>query len=131
MRHSGTDWLKASLKVGEMSLLGEAVGDLLGELYQGIYHLSTRTLERVDWSCDYHIAITVPPGFSTFDGCRLTHLVLLCHDRMIRCEIEGVSSSGYLKLRFHQRKREGATHERHPSIEDAIQALRVNNRVNP
>ena len=125
MKHSGSDWLKDSLRIGEMSPLGEAVGDLLGELYQGIYHIESRALERVDWSNDLWISIVLPPAFATFDGCRLTHLVLLCHDRMIRCEIKGKSSWGHMEFMFHQRKgRDGQMHERHPTIEKAIEGLR-------
>ncbi len=47
--YAGSDWIKKSLKITKMSPIGEAVADLLGEVYQGIYHLETRSLRKVDW----------------------------------------------------------------------------------
>lgn len=123
-KYSGSDWLKYSLKIENMSPLGEAVGDLLGAIYRGIYHISSRALEKVDWTDTYHIAIILGPDLSTVDRNNLTELVVLCHDRMIRCSIEGVGPR-YMRLRFHQRKvRTGCISERYPTIEQAIKDIR-------
>lgn len=125
MKFSGSDWLKESLRVGDMSEIGEAVGDLLGDIYRGIYHINSSALEKVDWSDPYSIEIVLPPEFCTVDGNKLTELVVLCHDRMIRCSIQGISSWGHMKMRFHQRnKRSGMMHERYPTIEDVIKDIR-------
>ena len=126
MTYAGNEWIKSSFKV-EMSPLGEAVADLLGVLYQGIYHIDSARLKKVDWSNDHHIAIVLPSnGFATVDFGRLTHLVILCHDRLIRCEIKGKSPWGYMELMFHARKsRTGKLSERHPTIEDAIKSYRA------
>ena len=122
--YSGSDWLKKDLKVDEMSEIGEAVGNLLGELYQGIYHIPKKALKRVDWSDPHFIRVILYGELATFDGCRLTHLVLMCHDRMIRCSVSG-KGPNYLELYFHPRKaRVGSMSERHPTIEDHIKILR-------
>ena len=127
MIHAGSDWIKKDLRIlGEMSPLGEEVADLLGDLYQGIYHIDSKRLKAVNWSNNLWISIILPHnGFATFDFRRLTHLVLLCHDRLIRCEIKGKSPWGYMELMFHKRKgRTGNMFERHPTIEDAIKMYR-------
>jgi len=61
---------------------------------------------------------------STFDFDGLTKLVLLAHDRMIRVDLAG-SSPGRVKMLLHKRhKRDGAMHERHPTIETALETHR-------
>lgn len=128
MKYSGSDWLKASLRVGKMSKLGEAVGDLLGQVYAGIYHIESRALERVEWDNDHHIIIILPGEFATFDSSRLTHLVVLCHDKCLRMSIRGKSSWGYMELMFHAREgRTGPMHSRCPTIEQAIESIRAAN----
>lgn len=86
---------------------------------------------------DHHVSGTVKPhgsgiennttataGFSTFDFSYLTTAVLLAHDRCIRFSIEP-SGPRMLKLVFHKRhSREGRMHEKHPTIEQAIEAFR-------
>lgn len=63
-------------------------------------------------------------GFSTFDFAYLTRAVIMAHDRMIRFTIQP-SGPGMLKLVLHKRhKREGQMHERHPTIEKAIEDFR-------
>lgn len=72
------------------------------------------------------IAVNLRYGFSaaTFDFSGLTEAVILAHDRCIRFEIEP-SGPGMLKLVFHKRDgREGAMHERHPTLEQAVEVLR-------
>lgn len=59
-------------------------------------------------------------GFATFDYSRLTGLVVLAHDRMIRVEVipSGPGRIGFGLWKRHSR--EGRMSERHPTIEDAI-----------
>ena len=95
---------------------------LLGELFLGFHHLpgvpkpygrGIRLDHRPQW-------------LSTFDFDSLTRLVFLAHDRAIRVEIDG-SGPGMVKLVLHKRIREGVMHERHPTIEAALQRWREDN----
>lgn len=119
MVYAGSDWIKSNIQP-EMSALGERVADLLGDLFCGIYHLDHRALRRVDWGNDHHIIFSLGwQSLSTYDNDLLTQLVILCHDRTLRCSISG-NAYKYLELMFHQRQRDGGYFERHPTIEDAI-----------
>lgn len=118
-KYSGADWVQKNI-VQDMSDLGRSVADLLGDLYLGIYHLNPKSLRKVDWTNDVWIGVTVRDGLGTWDYNDLTRLVILCHDRMLRCQIDGLAP-GYLRLAFHKRtQREGANSKRHPTIEQAV-----------
>ncbi len=121
--HSGSGWIQKSLKK-EMSPLGEAVANLLGRVFAGIYHLPSATLRRVNWKDPYYIEYIHRGELATFDFSHLTALVVFAHDEMIRVSIEGCGP-GYMKFLFHQRdRRTGSASERYPTIEDHIDALR-------
>lgn len=124
-KFAGADWVKSALKVDELSPLGVAVANLLGDLFGGIYHLEDRDLKKVEWDNDHHIIFVLNwKDLSTFDSSLLTSLVILCHDRAIRCQISARSSKG-IELMFHQRTRSGGISERHPTIEEAINRVRA------
>lgn len=122
--YAGSDWIKSAFKI-EMSPLGEEVADLLGDVFLGIYHLDIGQLSKTNWDNDTWIDFALGwHQLSTFDGNELTRLVILCHDRMIRCSI-GAKNFHHIGLMFHKRKgREGSINERHPTIEDAIKQIR-------
>lgn len=127
--YAGADWIEGNLFPGENRLpklpeFGAMVADLLGDLYQGIYHLSTTSLRATEWHNLAWIEICVPDELATFDGDRLTMLVILAHERHIRVSVSGASNK-YLRLIFHPRKRDGGFTERHPTIEAAIETCRV------
>ena len=71
------------------------------------------------------VAVSVFAGtLATIDNDRLTRLVLLAHDRMIRVEM-AASSPGRVKLALHKRhEREGCMSGRHPTIETALASHR-------
>lgn len=120
---AGADWLERSLKV-QLSPLGRKVGDILGIVFRGIYHLRDRDLRATEWGCDWCIQIRLPRDLATWDGWELTALVVLCHDGGIRLEISA-HTFNHLKLMFHQREsREGGMSERLPSIESQIASVR-------
>ncbi len=130
MEYSGSDWLKASLKVGDMSPLGEAAADFLGDLFLGIYHMNTTSLRKVDWTDPYYIRVTLPSGLSmaTVDGNMLTKIVVLAHDRMLRVDILSVGPR-YLALLIHQRHnrlREDGISRWCPTLEDHAAIIRKN-----
>jgi len=67
---------------------------------------------------------TYAGGWATWDYESLTRLVILGHDRMIRVELRpsGPRMVGFGLFKRHSR--EGAMHEWHPTIEQAIERNR-------
>lgn len=113
------------MKVTDMSPLGIAVADLLGDVFKGIYHLDYKALSRVRWNDNYCIIFILSWwDLSTFDFDELTKLVVLSHDRMIRISINAVAPHR-MQLLFHQRKtRIGSISERMPTMEEHIEIIR-------
>lgn len=123
MKHIGSEWIKAAFRV-ECSPLGKAVADLLGDVFQGIYHLDENSLRKTDWSDKFCISVTLPyMTLSTFDSANLTWLVVCCHDRCLRMSIKA-KTINYLELTFHQRHRDGGISQSHPTIEAHIERIR-------
>lgn len=123
-KYAGADWIKSALKVKDMSPLGEETANILGELYLGIYHLESHQLKKVDWSQQHNIDVVLGwQSFSTYDDDKLTKLCFLAHHRAIRVEINPHSFK-YLRLTLSRRSRLGAKHERHPSIDQAVNAFK-------
>lgn len=123
---AGAGWIEHAMSYdGEMSDLGRTVADLLGDVFFGIYHMNTTSLRKVDWGNTQCIVVTLDTELATYDSDALTRLVVLCHDRLIRCSIQGLAP-GYIRAMFHQRhKREGgARWERHPTLETASKQIR-------
>lgn len=122
--YAGADWLKPAICPRGVSPFGEKVANILGDVFFGIYHLNRRTLSKVDWMNDHDIEIVIYDGLSTYDSDKLTRLVVLCHDRMVRLEI-CAARNNYLRLCFGHRKfRYGDTYTSHPTLEDAAERIR-------
>lgn len=122
MKHAGADWLY-SAGVKEISDFGKQVADLVGCVFQGIYHISDEAL-KVDWKHTAFIQISLPrQQFATFDANLLTILVVLAHDQCIRVSIHSRGMNTLL-LTFHPRKREGGYSERHPTLEEHVKQIR-------
>lgn len=100
------------------------VMDIVGMVGGGIYNAPI-AWDSVDWQFGSGIALIWHQGngFSTFDFNRLTLLVFLCHEARIRCEIE-VAAPRMFRLMFWQRKATGGMSERHPNLDEAVQAFR-------
>lgn len=126
--YAGADWIKDILDhqqpVITMSPLGIAVADLLGDLFAGIYHLNYTSLKKVDWANDRWIIFHLDRHLSTFDSDDLTRLVVLCHDRCIRCDLTG-KGPRIIEMVFHQRQRDGSMYARHPTLEAAAAGIRA------
>jgi hypothetical protein len=125
-QYSGANWIKSSLKVEEMSPLGEAVADLLGSVFKGIYHLDMKALRRVEWANRHHIIFILSwHSLSTWDFNDLTRLVVLCHDKLLRLEIDAVAPHR-MELMFHQRCVFNGENGMvgHPTIEQNIEIIR-------
>ena len=93
---------------------------MLGALFRGFHHIPTEPKEHGSG-----IEINFRPhSLATFDFDQLTRLVLLSHDWGVRADIGG-SGPAMIKLVLHKRhKRDGSMCERHPTIEQAINAFR-------
>jgi hypothetical protein len=88
------------------------------ELYRGEHHFpSDLKPYGLGWSMIHAVSL------ATFDFDNLTRLVLLAHDRCIRAEVSQ-GSPNRLRIAIWKREREGATYERHPTIEQAIEEFR-------
>ena len=123
MGYSGHEWIQKQIKY-DMSELGKASADLLGDVFKGIYHLSYTSLLKVKWDDNYCIEFSYYGDLTTVDFNHLTILVILAHDRMIRVNLTGIGP-GYIRMQFHQReKREGSMSERYPTIETHIENIR-------
>ena len=113
------DWLKGHKPGIEISPLGEKVCNLLGLLYEGLYHFSGYS--RVNWNDPYCIEVNVRLNeFATFDADRLTLLVFLAHEFCVRIEL-ATSGPGLMKLFISERNRDGDTYHRHPTLDQAAE----------
>jgi hypothetical protein len=112
--------LAARLKCSD---LGQEAANILGQVYQGIYHIQD-AVGRTDWSNPHHIEVTLNGELASWDFNHLTSLIVLCHDRAVRVAVEGTARR-YLTLRFHRRRRQGGTDERHPHLDEHAALIRA------
>ncbi len=130
-KYAGADWVEGNLKYWKkgglkMSELGVRVADLLGELFNGIYHLDDKQLAKVEWDNDHHICFSLGwRSLATTDFNDLTRLVFLAHHLSLRVEIEA-STHNFLRFIFHPRKRSGAGYGKHPTLDEAVMAFKKN-----
>ena len=131
-KYAGADWIEKTFKISKMSQLGKEVADLLGDLFFGIYHLPSVALRKVDWGNDLCIRITLSTSMATFDGDKLTRLVVLSHDRMLRVDL-GPCNFQHMELLVHKRKnREGGdTYHRMPTMERHLEMIRGAYAIKP
>lgn len=120
-RPAGADWIRQALKV-EPSPLGATVADLLGVVYGGIYNAPINH-RKVAWTDPEWIEVAAYGSLDTYDGNRLTKLVLLAHALCVRVEVNPCNMR-YLKLCFSPRLRDGGTWKRHPTIDQAVAEFR-------
>jgi len=101
-----------------MKLTEEEARDFFAAFYRGEHHFPSKLKPYGDgWSMSQFGSL------ATFDGDGLTRLVLLAHERCIRVQIEQ-GGPNRLRIAIHKREREGRMYERHPTIEQAIEAFR-------
>lgn len=125
VKYAGADWISEVTRK-PISDLGRDVADILGQVYQGIYHLDKQAL-KVDWSNEDWIEIVIWGCLCTWDFSHLTNLVIMCHETAIRLELIAAAPN-YLRLVFYRRKRQAeATSKRHPTIEEAVERVRKHN----
>lgn len=122
-KYEGADWIRRQ-HAPDISKFGVIVADILGQAFEGIYHISDECFhKRVQWYNDRRIVIVIGRYLSTFDDDKLTRLVLLCHAHAVRMSIEG-AANGYLRLIFTPREREAkSSWDRHPTLRQAVISL--------
>ncbi len=124
LKYAGADWVESAERV-KCSPLGREVADILGQVFRGLYHLEhCGGFSKTDWANTRFVEVRISGQLATYDAHALTDLVILCHDRRIRLEIN--PNMRTLLLRFHQRRSRsgGSVWERHPTIEAAIESTR-------
>jgi len=122
--YQGAEYIRGAI-CKDISPLGIEVANILGQAWAGIYHLEHEIRhKRTHWENPHWIEIVIYGGLATWDFNQLTQLVVLCHDRAIRLEING-AANGYLKLMFHPRKRKGLSiYSKHPTLEENTKLIR-------
>jgi len=86
---AGAEWVAGHTKQ-QMSPVGIATANLLGQLFQGIYHLPMSLIEHCDWTDEVCTVISVPVnGMASVDFNGLTRLVFLAHAFSMRVQVEG------------------------------------------
>ena len=86
---------------------------MLRDFFRGFHHAPKIKC------CGNGIEANTGKPMATWDFDTLTKLVIMSHDRCIRTEI-APSGPGRLKIRLWKRSAEGLIHERHPSLNEAI-----------
>lgn len=105
-----------------MKLLEEEAKKFFSDFYRGEHHFPTKLKPWGEgWAMNHFAAL------STFDFNDLTRLVLLAHDRCVRVAVEPLNCK-YVRIAIWKREREGSMYERHPTIEQAIEAFRGGKR---
>ena len=93
---------------------------MLCDLVGGPHHIRGKITD----TCGYGIQTNVSTDWATFDGCSLTSLVVLAHDRGIRASLEPLNMQ-YMRLVLDARQgRQGRFWQRHPTLEGHVEALR-------
>ena len=99
--------------------------EFLAEVVFGFHHLRAKIKPfgaGIEWNPSSSC-------WATFDSAGLTRLVFLAHDRCIRVEIHS-SGPGRIRITAFKRKgREGSMFEKHPTLEQAIDAHRRHHPV--
>lgn len=120
--HVGHEWLRQNKKPS--SPLGNAVADLLGEAFAGVYNAPILH-HKVNWSDPHHIEVIMEShgGMGTVDCNTLTRLVFLAHDYSIRMEMHPHTFQ-HTKWWFTQRDRGSSIIHDHPTLEEAVEKHR-------
>lgn len=95
---------------------------MLCDLFGGEHHLYGAVRACGSTGIDIHVPDHAP---ATYDFDLLTRAVVFAHDRGIRFAIAS-SRPGHLRLFLHKRARQGALSQRHPTLDEAVSAVRAN-----
>lgn len=99
---------------------------VLSRTFRGAHHIpgindrKPRKRGRLDWANPHWIECMVLGELATCDGDALTRLVVAAHDECVRVSVAGAANRR-TRILLHPRSRYG---ERHPTMEDATEAVR-------
>lgn len=99
-----------------MTLTEEEAKAFFSEFFYGDHHIPKGLSRYGEGWC-----VNVAGSLATFDRDDLTRLVFMAHDKAIRVEIAPASPKT-LKIAIHKRQRTGSIYQRHPSIDDLLEA---------
>lgn len=117
-------WVESYLKRELTDFQRKAV-EILGQACNtGTYNLPVKW-ETVDWNYNGGVRFKFRGSMETFDFDHLTRLVILAHDGCVRVGIEPLSPKHLAITMYQRRKREGFIYERHPTIDQAVEAIRA------
>lgn len=121
---TAAEWVQRALKRDLTDFQARATNLLCRAMGCGPYDLGN-TFEKADWQHGFGVRFPLyaKGGLSTFDGSKLTTLVIGAHEEAIRVEIEPLNFS-HIAVCMWQRQREGGICKRHPTIEQAIESYR-------
>jgi hypothetical protein len=127
-RYAGADWLRANKDVlkekRDPSPLGALVADVLGQTWEGIYHLRSDGIRTANWADPHFVEICLSRKLCTVDGNHLTRLVVLCHDHALRLDIQPCNPKA-LRLVFSRRDQSAVEYYRRcPTLEDHAALIR-------
>lgn len=113
------------MKPENISALGNQIFNLLSDIYCGSHHFVQATnMDKIDWSNDVWIEVPIRGGLYSYDDNKLTAILVLAHDNLLRVEINP-RANRWLSLVFHKRRgRTGRIFERMPTMEDHIKSIR-------
>ena len=111
------------IKSAETNEFHERVERILSLAFHGSHNVPGKIhLGPQEWM----VEVNVYGDLSTFDGCALTFLVFGAHDECLRLSIKP-SGPRMVKIVFWRREtdcREGMMHERHPTLDKAVETWR-------
>lgn len=95
--------------------------DFFAEFFGGEHHISNPIKP-----CGAGFSTTTSTDMATFDGSRLTRLVIMAHDKCYRASVNPVRNN-ILQIEIWKRDgREGDIVFRHPTMEKAVETIRSN-----
>jgi len=68
MKYAGADWLIKSYPDLNPSPLGLKVADILGMVWNGLYHLDSRIIKKTNWEDPYCISVLIHSSISRNGG---------------------------------------------------------------
>ena len=112
--------IKMYAKGSELSSLAVKSLTILSYLFRGLHNSDRNQLAKFDFTNTMMCQYVMFGSMATWDDNKLTTLVVLAHKLAIRVELSP-RAFRYVRLSFSERKREGASYDRHPTIEEVVQ----------